>query len=70
MKVLYNKLDTKEEKKCKKIFNNNTFGLFRNNYEKFREYSILIKSYEKMLYKSEMYRFNFIKENYPNFINI
>jgi hypothetical protein len=67
-KIKINKLDTKEEKKCKKIYNNNYFGNFRNNYEKFRDYSIINGFYNKMIYESEKYRYYFIKENYPEFI--
>ena len=67
-KVIIDKLDTKEEKKCKRIFNNNYFGQFKNNYEKFKQYSKIIGSYNSMTYRSEMYNYYFIKENYPVFI--
>lgn len=67
-KVIIDKLDTKEEKKCKRIFNNNYFGQFKNNYKKFKQYSQIIGSYNSMIYKSEMYNYYFIKKNYPAFI--
>lgn len=69
-KIKINKLDTQEEKNCKKIYNNNYFGLFKNNYEKFKEYSIINGSYYNMIYKSEKYRYYFIKENYPEFVEL
>lgn len=34
--------DTLEEQKCKRIYNANMFGVFRDNYNKFRNYAILI----------------------------
>ena len=37
-KIHINKDDIKQEKKCKRIFNNNYFGQFRDNYEKFKQY--------------------------------
>jgi len=67
-KVIIDKLDTKEEKKCKKIFNNNYYGQFKNNYEKFKKYSQIIGSYNNMIYQSDKYHYYFIKENYPEFI--
>jgi hypothetical protein len=67
-KVKINKLDTKEEKKCKCIFNNNYFGVFNKNYDKFKKYSKLIGLYNSMTYKSENYNYYFIKDNYPEFI--
>ena len=67
-KVIIDKSDTKEEKKCKRIFNNNYFGQFKNNYEKFKQYSQIIGSYNDMNYKSDMYDYYYIKENYPEFI--
>ena len=67
-KIHINKDDIKQEKKCKRIFNNNYFGQFRDNYEKFKQYSILVGSYDSMKYVSEKYRYYFIKENYPEFI--
>ncbi len=60
--------DSLKEKKCKKIFNVNYFGVFRNNYDKFKKYSKLIGSYNSMTYKSDMYDYYFIKENYSEFI--
>jgi hypothetical protein len=60
--------DSIQEKKCKKIFNNNYFGVFANNYEKFKNYSILIGSYQNMKYISNKYHYYYIKEHYPEFI--
>ena len=62
------KLKEKKEKKCKRIFKNNYFGQFKNNYEKFKNYSLLIGSYDTMKYVSEKYDFYYIKENYPEYI--
>jgi len=61
------KLKEKREKKCKRIFKNNYFGQFRNNYEKFKNYSLLIGAYDSMKYVSEKYRYYYIKENYPEY---
>lgn len=67
-KIYINKDDIKQEKKCKRIYNNNYFGQFRDNYEKFKQYSQQIGSYDSMKYVSEKYSYYFIKENYPEFI--
>jgi hypothetical protein len=64
-----NDTDSKEEKKCKRIFNVNYFGVFRKDYEKFRRYSILNGSYSSMTYKSDVYDYWYIKKNYPEFIS-
>jgi len=67
-KIIVYKTDTSEEKKCKRIYNNNFFGQFRDNYKKFKQYSKKIGSYDSMKYVSEKYSYYFIKENYPEFI--
>ena len=66
-KVKINKLDTKEEKNCKRIFNANYFGVFNKNYDKFKKYSKLIGSYQTKKYVSDNYDYYYIKENYPEF---
>ena len=68
-KVKINKLDTKEEKNCKRIFNANYFGVFNKNYDKFKKYSKLIGSYQTKKYVSDNYDYYYIKENHPEFID-
>lgn len=69
-KIQINKEDSIKEKKCKQVFNNNYFGQFRNNYDKFRQYSMLVGSFDNMKYASFIYNYYFMKINYPEFLII
>ena len=61
--------DCDKEIKCKKVYNNNYFGVFSQNFTKFKRYSMYIGCYDSKKYNNELFDYNYIKENYPEFID-
>lgn len=78
--LLYNicKNDTKEEKKCKKVYidinsiidlnkKNNDFDLFKDNYVRFKEYACMKNFFKTMKYNTDYFKTFYIIENHKEY---
>lgn len=68
IKILIYPEDSEYEILCKDMYNTHFLDLFKNNYVKFREYSILKGLYGSKKYNMYLFSYNYIKEYHPDYL--
>jgi hypothetical protein len=60
--------DSDNEFFCKSIYNTHYFPQFKDDYIKFRQYSIFKGFYSPMKYNTSMFSYNYLKEYHPEYL--
>lgn len=61
--------DSEYEIFCKSMYNNHYYYYFKNNFIKFRQYSILKGFYFSMEYNTDMFSYNYLKDHHPDYLS-